>query len=147
MREANHDLVQNPPSISSWLNTEMARPTSGAVKTGPSDFPGSGQYFYCRKLIQQPIQDTAVTKFRRLGSSSIGASSSALLPNQATNAWAMGASANDVSALSTLDKVVRSVDSASNAFSPRVTRTSWRFWLQRLPRRRQPLQRCRPAVD
>jgi hypothetical protein len=53
----------------------MARPTSGVAETGSSDFLGSGQYFCGKKLVQQPIQDTVVTKFRRLGSSSIGASS------------------------------------------------------------------------
>jgi hypothetical protein len=70
----------------------MARPASGVVKTGPFGFPESGQYFCGRKLIQQPIQDTAMTKFRKSGSSSTRASSSALLPDRATNAWAMGPS-------------------------------------------------------
>jgi hypothetical protein len=60
-----------------------------------------------------------MTKFRRLGSSLSGA----LLPNQATNAWAMGASTDDVSALSTLGGVVHSVDSAANALPPGMVRT------------------------
>jgi hypothetical protein len=51
-REASHDLIQNSPSTSSWLNTLLARPGSRVTKTGPSNFPGSGQYFCGRKLIQ-----------------------------------------------------------------------------------------------
>jgi hypothetical protein len=101
----------------------MVRPTSGVVKTGPSGFPRSGQYFYDRKLVQQSVQDTTVTKFRRSGSSSTRASSDALLPNQITNAWAVGASTDDVSVLSTLDEVVQSMDSAANALPPRMVRT------------------------
>jgi hypothetical protein len=56
----------------SWLNIEMAALASGVMKTGPSDFPGSGQYFYGRKLIQLTIQDTTGMKFRRMESLSIG---------------------------------------------------------------------------
>jgi hypothetical protein len=93
------------------------------VKTGPSDFPGSDQYFCNRKLVQQPIQDAAATKFRRAGSSSTRASSDALLLDWATNAWVVGASADDVFTLSTLDKVVRSMDSATNALPPVMVRT------------------------
>jgi hypothetical protein len=77
MREASHDLVQKPHSTSSWLNTDMARPASGVIKTEPSGFPVSGQYFYDRKIVQQPIQDTTTTEFRRSGSSSTRASSDA----------------------------------------------------------------------
>jgi hypothetical protein len=43
-----------------------------------------------------------MAKFRRSGASSIGASSDTLLPYRATNAWVVGASASDVSDLSTL---------------------------------------------
>jgi hypothetical protein len=64
-----------------------------------------------------------VTKFRRLGSSSVGASSGALLPDRVINAWAVGAFADDVFALSTLERVVRSMDSATNALPPEVVRT------------------------
>jgi hypothetical protein len=39
MREASHDLVHESPLTPSWLNTEMAGPTSGVVKTEPSSFP------------------------------------------------------------------------------------------------------------
>jgi hypothetical protein len=53
--EASHDLVQKSPSTSSWLNIEVARPVSRIVKAGPSGFPGLGEYFCDRKLIQQPI--------------------------------------------------------------------------------------------
>jgi hypothetical protein len=123
MREASHDLIQNSPSTSSWLNTDMVRSASGVIKIGPSGFPESGQYFYSRKLVQQTIQDTAVTKFRRLRLSSIGASSGTLLLDRATNAWTMGPSADDVSSLSTFGGVVRYMDSAANALPPRMVRT------------------------
>jgi hypothetical protein len=80
-------------TTSSWLNTEMARPASGVVKIGPSvsqtrpsSFLGLGQYFYSRKLVQQPIQDAAATKFGRSGSSSTGVSFDTLLLDRATNA-------------------------------------------------------------
>jgi hypothetical protein len=54
-------------------------------QTGLSGFPGSGQYFYDSKLVWQPIQDTAMTKFRSSESSSTGPSSGVLLPDRATN--------------------------------------------------------------
>jgi hypothetical protein len=54
-------------------------------KNWTTSFPASGQYFYDSKLIRQPIQDTATTKFRSLGSSSTIVLSSALLPGRATN--------------------------------------------------------------
>jgi hypothetical protein len=85
MREASHDLIQKPPLTSSWLKTEMARPTSGGMKIRPSNFLVSGQYFCGRKLVQQPIQGTTTVKFRRSGSSSRGASSDALLLDQGSN--------------------------------------------------------------
>jgi hypothetical protein len=132
---------RKPPLIFSWLNIEMAGPTSGDVKTGPTDFPRSGQYFCGRKLIQLIIQDTATAKFRRSGSSSIRASFGALLPNWAINAWAVEASTDDVSPLSTLGGLVRSVDSATDALSPRMVRTS-----RRLPCRRQLLREHRPPA-
>jgi hypothetical protein len=137
---------RKPPLIFSWLNTEMAGPTSGKIKTGPTDFPRSGQYFCGRKLIQPIIQDTATAKFRRSGSSSIRASFGALLPNWAINAWAVEASTDDVSPLSTLGGLVQSVDSATDALSPRMVRTSRRFWPRRLPCRRQLLREHRPPA-
>jgi hypothetical protein len=63
-----------------------------------------------------------VTKYRRLGSSSIG-SSGTLLLDQVTIAWAVGPSTDDVSALSTLGRVVRSMDSATNALPPGIVGT------------------------
>jgi hypothetical protein len=123
MREASYDLIQKSPSTSSWINTEMARSASGVVKIGPSGFPESGHYFCGRKLVQQTIQDTAVTKFRRLRLSSIGASSGALLLDRSTNAWTVGPSVDDVSSLSTFGGVVRSMDSTANALPPRIVRT------------------------
>jgi hypothetical protein len=85
MREVSYDLIQKPPSISSWLNTKMARPVSGNVKIRSSGFSGSGQYYCGRKIVQQPIQGTIAVKFRRSGSSSIRALSDALLLDRATN--------------------------------------------------------------
>jgi hypothetical protein len=64
-----------------------------------------------------------MVKFRRSGSSSIGESSGAILPDRATNALAMEASTDDVFALSTLGGVVRSMDSAANALPPEMVRT------------------------
>jgi hypothetical protein len=64
----------------------MEMPTLGVTKIGPSSFPGSSQYFYGTKLVRQSIQDTAATKFRSSESSSTGASSGILPPDQATNA-------------------------------------------------------------
>jgi hypothetical protein len=40
----------------------------------------------------------------------VGLSSGALLPSQTTNDWVMGASADDVSTLSTLDGVIQHVE-------------------------------------
>jgi hypothetical protein len=65
-----------------------------------------------------------VAKFRRLGSTSKGVSFGALLPDWATNAGRVGASANDVFALSTLGRVIRTVGSTADALSPRMVRTS-----------------------
>jgi hypothetical protein len=93
------------------FNILMAKYRDGKVdimghKIRPSDFPRLGQYFCERKLVHQPTQDTVVVKVRRSGSSSTEASSDALLPDWATNAWAMGTFGDDVSVLSTLDGVV-----------------------------------------
>jgi hypothetical protein len=62
-------------------------------------------------------------KFRRSGSSPMGLSSGALLPSRATKAWAVGASTDDVSALSILDGVVQNMGSATNALLPRMVMT------------------------
>jgi hypothetical protein len=146
MREASHDLIQKLPSTSSWLNTKIARLTSGVAKTGPSGFPESGKYFYGSKLVRQPIQVTAMTKFRSLESSSIGVSSGILLLDRATNAWAMGASTDDVPALSSLDRVVRAMDTTTDALSPRMVRTYSGFWPWRLLYRRWLLRTRWPPV-
>jgi hypothetical protein len=45
-------------------------------------------------------------------------SSDALLPDRATNAWVMGASADDVSTLSTVGRVVWTLSSDPNALPP-----------------------------
>jgi hypothetical protein len=124
----------------------MIGPTSGDAKIKPSGSPGSGQYFYDRKLVQQPIQDTVATKFRRSGSSSTGASSDALLLNWAANVWAVGTSVDDVSILSILGGVVWTVGSTIDALPPGMVRTSWRVWLWRLLHRRQPVRECWPPA-
>jgi hypothetical protein len=91
---------------------------------GQSGFPESGQHVCSRELIQQAIQDSIMVKLRRSGSSLVGLPSSALLLGQATNTWAVGASVNDVSTLSTLGGVVRTMRSAVDALPPGMVRTS-----------------------
>jgi hypothetical protein len=73
------------------------------------------------------ISDSAVSKVRRSESPSAGVSSSALVPSGATNAWAMGASAGDVHALSSLGRMVRTVDTTTDALPPRMVRTYSEF--------------------
>jgi hypothetical protein len=97
-------------------------------QTGPSGFPRLGQYLCSRQYVHQVIQDTIAAKFKRLGSSSKGVSYGALLPVWATNAGTMGASTDDVSALSTLGRVVRALDSTAQALLPGMVRISGRFW-------------------
>jgi hypothetical protein len=75
-------------------------------------------------IILQVIQDTTAAKFRRLGSSSKGVSSDTLLHGWATNVGTVGTSANDVSALSTLGRVVWIMCSATDTLSPWMVRTS-----------------------
>jgi hypothetical protein len=70
------------------------------------------------------ILDSTAVKFRRLGSSSVGLPSGTLLPSRATNAWAVGASADDVSTLSTLGELVGTVGSAADALPHWMIRTS-----------------------
>jgi hypothetical protein len=48
---------------------------------------------------------------------------STLLPSHATNAWTMGTSANDVSTLSSLGGVVRTLGATTDALPPRMVRT------------------------
>jgi Zn-dependent M28 family amino/carboxypeptidase len=67
-------------------------------------------------------------KFIRSGSSSARLSSDALLPSQATNVWAVGASADDVSTLSTLGRVVRNLGVTADALPPRMVKTYSGFW-------------------
>jgi hypothetical protein len=69
------------------------------------------------------ISDSTVMKFRRMGSSSARLSFGALLPGRATNAWVVGASADDVSTLSSLGGVVWTMDTTVNALLPRMVRT------------------------
>jgi hypothetical protein len=83
------------------------------------------------------ISDSVVTKFRRPRSSSARLSCSALLPGRATNAWAVRASVDDVS---TLGRVVWTMDATANALPLRMVKTLSGFWPQRLLRRRWPLR-------
>jgi hypothetical protein len=127
MREASHSLTQRPHSTSSWLSTRKAGPILRSVKIRPSYFPRSGQYLYNWQLIQQTMQNIITAKFIRLGSSSKGVSSGALLPGRASNTGTMGASADDVSTFPTLGRVVLTLDSTVDALSPKMVRASWRF--------------------
>jgi hypothetical protein len=78
--------------------------------------------------------------------SSARVSSGALLPGQATKAWAMGASADDVPTLSSVGRVIRAMDTTTDALPPRMVRTYSGFWPRRLLCRRQPLRTRRPPV-
>jgi hypothetical protein len=127
MRGGSHSLTHRPLLTNSWLSTGKARPVSVSTKTGSSNFPGSRQYFCNWQLMQQAIQDTTTTKFKRLGSSSKGVSYDALLPNWATNAKTVGAFADVVPAFSDLGRVVWTLGSATSALSPGMVRTSWWF--------------------
>jgi hypothetical protein len=85
------------------------KPDHPECQTGQSGLPESGQYVCSRVLIHQVVQDSTVEKFRGSGSSSVGLSSDALPFSRATNAQVVGASTDDVSALSTLGGVVQIV--------------------------------------
>jgi hypothetical protein len=61
--------------------------------------------------MQQMILDSIMVKFRGLRLSLARLSKDALLPGRATNAWAVGASADDVSTLPSLGEVVWTVGS------------------------------------
>jgi hypothetical protein len=115
-------------------------------QTGQSDFPESGQQLCSWKLIRQTISDLTATKFRRMGLSSPRLSSGALLSDWATNAWAVGTSADDVSTLSSLGRVVRSMGATTGALPSEMVRTCLGFWPWRLLRRRWLLWICRPSV-
>jgi hypothetical protein len=115
-------------------------------QTGQSDFPELGQHICSRVLVQQVISNPTTTTFRRSGASSPRLSSGVLLSCRATNAWAMGASVDDVPTLSSLGGVVRSMGATTDALSPRMVRTYSRFWPRRLLRRRRPLRKCRPLA-
>jgi hypothetical protein len=94
------------PEIGRWKKDERSKPRSrpkvtfdilmAKYKDGKAGYRGHENWtiwfpwirlvLLRSKLIQQPIQDTTTTKFRSSESSSIGASSDVLLPDQATNA-------------------------------------------------------------
>jgi Zn-dependent M28 family amino/carboxypeptidase len=102
-----------------------------AAKDDQAESPKDGQWqknernkhIYNTELIQQVIPDSTVVKFRRSGSSSVGLPSNTLLPSWATNAWAVGASADDVSTLFTLGRTVWIVGSITDALSPGMVKT------------------------
>jgi hypothetical protein len=116
------------------------------TQIGQSSFPESGQQLCSRELIRQTISDTTAPIVRRSGSSSAKVSSDALLLGRATNAWAMGASTDDVPTLSSLGGVARTMDSTTDALPPRMVRTYSEFWPRRLLRRRRPLRTRRPPA-
>jgi hypothetical protein len=90
---------------------------------GQSSFPGLGQHICSRELIRQAIPDTTTAAFRRSGASPPRLSSGASLFGRATNAWAMGASADDVPTLSSLGGLVRSMGATIDALPPGMVRT------------------------
>jgi hypothetical protein len=65
------------------------------------------------------ISDSTVVKFRRPGSSSARLSFDTFLLGRATIAWVMGTPADDVPALSTLGRVVRTMGSTFNVLFTR----------------------------
>jgi hypothetical protein len=69
------------------------------------------------------ISDSATSKFRRIGSLSARLSSGALLPSWAANAWVVGASADDVSTLSSFGAVVRTMGATADALLLGMVRT------------------------
>jgi hypothetical protein len=69
------------------------------------------------------ISDPTAAKFRRSGLSSARLSSDTLFLGRATNAWAVGTSVDDVSALSSLGGVVGTMGSVTDALSPGMVRT------------------------
>jgi hypothetical protein len=91
-------------------------------QTEQSIFPELGQHLHSRELIWQTISDTAALKFRRMGSPSTRLSSDDLLLSQASNAWTVGASVDDVFTLYTVGGMVRTVGSTANALSLEMVR-------------------------
>jgi hypothetical protein len=115
-------------------------------QTGQSGFPESGQHICSWELIRQAISNPTIAKFRRLGSLSPRLSSGALLSDRATNAWVVGTSADDVSTLSSLGGVVRSMGATTDALPPEMVRTCSGFWPWRLLCKRWPLRTRRPSA-
>jgi hypothetical protein len=77
---------------------------------------------------------------------SVGLSFGTLLPNRAANAWVVGASVEDISALSTLGWVVRTMGSAADALPSGMVWTYGGFWPHGLLHRRWLLRECRPPA-
>jgi hypothetical protein len=113
---------------------------------GQSNFPESGQHIYSWELVWQAISDPTIATFRRTGASPPRLSFSASLSSRVTNAWAVGASADDVPTLSSLGGVVRSMGATTDALPPGMVRTCSGFWPWRLIRRRWLLRTYQPSA-
>jgi hypothetical protein len=103
---------------------------------GQSGFPESGQHICSWELVRQVVSNPTIAAFIRLGASPLRLSSGAPLFCRATNAWAVGASADDVPTLFSLGGVVRSMGATTNALPLRMVSTCSGFWPWRLLRRR-----------
>jgi hypothetical protein len=118
--------IQHPDDqVQGWQGRHQGSQKSEHLEypVGQSGFPESGQHLYSQEFIQQMVSDSTTSNFRRSGSSSTRLSSGALLPGWATNVWAMGASADDVSTLSSLGGVVRTMGTATDALPPGTVAT------------------------
>jgi hypothetical protein len=87
------------------------------------------------------IKYTAVTEFRRLGSSLEGVSYGTLSPYWATNVETVGASTDDVPTLPTLGWMVLTMGSTANAFSLGALSIRW------LVRKFQPEERGGSSIQ
>jgi hypothetical protein len=141
---ASHSDAQRPPSTSLWPSTRKAGPTSGVMKSGPSGIPNWIVHF--PRARPAPLQLGArLANDLGLHHIKIQKVGIILFPGRATNACAVGTSADDVSALSS-GGVVRTMGSIADALPPGMARTCYGFWPWRLLHRRLPLWIRRPPV-
>jgi hypothetical protein len=103
---------------------------------GQSGFSKSDQHICSWELVWQEVSNPTTTAFIRSGASPPRLSSGAPLFCRATNAWAVGASADDVPSLFSLGGVVRSMGATTDALPLRMVSTCSGFWPWRLLRRR-----------
>jgi hypothetical protein len=113
---------------------------------GQSSFPKSCQHIYTWELVRQAISDPTTVAFRRSGASPPRLSFGVSLSGQATNAWVVGASIDDVPTLSSLGGVVRSMGATTDALSLGMVRTCSGFWPWRLLCPRWLLRTHRPST-